>query len=63
MLVAFAAGAANLAWMAALTLLMVYEKTGRSGERGVVPIGVGLIALGVLVLLHPAWLPDLLTAS
>lgn len=57
MLVAFAAGVANLAWMAVLTVIMVFEKTGRGGRRGVAPIGIGLIALGVLVLLHPAWLP------
>jgi predicted metal-binding membrane protein len=48
MLVGFAAGVANLWWMMALTGLMVFEKTGRGGERGVVPIGVALIVLGVL---------------
>lgn len=63
MLVAFAVGIANLAWMAALTLLMLFEKTGRGGDRGVVPIGVTLVALGALVLLHPAWLPSLFTAT
>ena len=56
MLVSFAAGVANLAWMAILTLLMVFEKTGPRGDRGVVPIGVGLIVLGTLVLIHPVWL-------
>jgi predicted metal-binding membrane protein len=50
MLVAFAAGVANLWWMAALTALMVFEKTGRRGRRWVRPIGVGLIALGLLAL-------------
>jgi predicted metal-binding membrane protein len=59
MLVSFAAGVANLAWMAVLTLIMVFEKTGRRGDRGVVPIGLGLLALGGLVLLHPVWLPSL----
>ena len=57
MLVSFAAGVANLAWMAVLTLLMVFEKTGPRGDRGVVPIGLSLIALGLLVGLNPAWLP------
>jgi predicted metal-binding membrane protein len=61
MLVSFAAGIANLAWMALLTLIMVFEKTGRGGERGVRPIGVGLLALGALVLLHPGWMPALLS--
>jgi hypothetical protein len=36
--------------MAALTALMVFEKTGRGGQRGVAPIGVGLLIWGVLVL-------------
>lgn len=55
MLVGFAAGVANLWWMAALTALMVFEKTGRGGERGVGPIGAGLIILGGLTLVAPAW--------
>jgi predicted metal-binding membrane protein len=54
MLVAFAAGVANLWWMAALTAVMVFEKTGRGGQRGVRPIGWGLIALGVLMLADPS---------
>jgi predicted metal-binding membrane protein len=58
MLVGFAVGVANLAWMAVLTALMLFEKTGPSGDRGVVPIGLGFIALGALVLLHPGWLPN-----
>jgi predicted metal-binding membrane protein len=53
MLVGFAAGVANLWWMAALTALMVFEKTGRGGDRGVVPIGAGLIVASALVLLAP----------
>lgn len=59
MLVGFAVGVANLAWMAALTLLMLFEKTGRGGERGVAPIGIGLIALGILVLINPPWMPPI----
>jgi predicted metal-binding membrane protein len=57
MLVSFAAGVANLAWMAIMTLIMVIEKTGPRGDRGVVPIGLSLIALGCLVAFHPSWLP------
>jgi predicted metal-binding membrane protein len=53
MLVGFAAGVANLWWMAALTALMVFEKTGRGGDRGVVPIGAGLIMASAIVLLAP----------
>ena len=63
MLLSFAAGVANLAWMAVLTLIMLFEKTGARGDRGVVPIGVGLLLLGALVLAHPAWLPPLFAAA
>jgi predicted metal-binding membrane protein len=51
MLVGFAAGVANLWWMAALTAVMVYEKTARHGRQAVIPIGVGLIVAGFAVLL------------
>ena len=50
MLVTFAAGFANLWWMAALTALMVYEKTGRYGKQIVPVVGVLLLACGVLVM-------------
>jgi hypothetical protein len=50
MLVAFAAGVANLWWMAALTAVMVFEKTDLAGRRAVRPVGLGLIALGLLML-------------
>jgi len=63
MLVAFAAGVANLAWMAAFTAIMVYEKTGPGGDRGALPIGIGLLALGGLVLAHPGWLLPIFPAD
>ena len=55
MLVTFAAGFANLWWMAALTAVMVYEKTGRYGRRLVPVIGVALVVVGALTALHPGW--------
>lgn len=59
MLVMFAAGVANLWWMAALGALMFYEKVGRAGDR-VAPIaGVALLVLAAAVLAHPAWPPVL----
>ena len=57
MLVMFAAGVAVLWWMAALTAVMVYEKTGRHGQALAPVVGVLLLALAALVLAHPAWLP------
>jgi len=57
MLLMFAAGVAQLWWMAALTAVMVYEKVGRNGARLTPFIGVGLLLLAALVLIHPAWLP------
>ena len=62
MLVAFAAGVANLAWMAGFAALMVYEKTGAGGDRAAAPIGVVLLGVGCLVLLNPSWLPSALTS-
>lgn len=50
MLVMFVVGIANLAWMAPLALLMLYEKAGRHGRRIVRPVGVGLIGLGLAIL-------------
>lgn len=57
MLVTFAAGFANLWWMAALTAVMVYEKTGRHGMRVVPIVGGALVVLGALILAHPSWIP------
>lgn len=37
--------------------LMSRHRRG-GGERGVVPIGIGLLTLAALVLAHPAWLPS-----
>jgi predicted metal-binding membrane protein len=59
----FAAGVASLWWMAALTALMVYEKTGAVGRRAVPVAGVALVAWGALVVAHPAWLPTVLAGS
>jgi predicted metal-binding membrane protein len=59
MLVMFSVGIANLAWMAPLALLMVVEKTSTRVDV-TVPVGLGLLGLGVLVLADVAWLPDLL---
>ena len=55
MLVMFAAGAANLVLMAALTALMVHEKTAPAGARGVPLTGVVLLAVGSTLLLWAAY--------
>ncbi len=55
MLVMFAAGAASLLWMAALTALMVYEKTRPSGARAVPLTGAVLLAAGSTLLLWNAY--------
>jgi predicted metal-binding membrane protein len=57
MLVAIAAGMADLWWMIALTALMYLEKVRPGGDRSVSVTGVALVVLGVVVLAHPAWLP------
>ena len=43
MLLMFAEGFANLWWMVALTTLMVYEATGRYGQRAAPAVGVLLL--------------------
>jgi predicted metal-binding membrane protein len=59
MLLMFAAGVANLWWMAGLTMLMFYEKTGTGGRRAVPVAGIVLVACAALVLAHPSWLPPI----
>lgn len=56
MLVMFAAGVAVLWWMAALTAVMVYEKTGRRGQSLTPVVGIALFALAALAVAHPGWL-------
>jgi predicted metal-binding membrane protein len=63
MLVMFGAGVASLWWMAALTAVMVYEKTAPGGRRAVPVVGVALLALALVVLAHPGWAPGILAAS
>jgi predicted metal-binding membrane protein len=63
MLLMFAAGVANLWWMAGLTALMAYEKTGARGARAVPVAGVVLLVWAAVVLAHPAWLPGALAGG
>ena len=55
MLVMFAAGVANLVWMALLTALMVHEKTRPAGRRAVPVTGITLLAMSSVVLLWSAY--------
>ena len=57
MLVMFAAGVAMLWWMAALTAVMVYEKTGRHGRALTPAVGVALLVLSAIAFAHPPWFP------
>jgi len=54
MLVMFAAGVANLVWMALLTAVMIHEKTRPAGRRAVPVTGVALLGSASIVLLHGA---------
>jgi predicted metal-binding membrane protein len=56
MLVMFGVGVGNLAGMAALTGVMVLEKTVPGGKRLSPYIGVLLLLLGVLWFMQPVWL-------
>jgi predicted metal-binding membrane protein len=59
MLVGFAVGVGSLPWMAVLTLVMVFEKTGRGGDRGARPIGAAFLGLAALVVVYPDAAPML----
>ena len=54
MLVMFAAGVASLLWMAALTALMIHEKTRPAEARAVPVTGVALLAAASVVLAYRA---------
>ncbi len=60
MLVAFAAATGDLVWMAALTCVMLVERTTSWGRDLVRPVGAALIVLGVLVVTGATWIPALL---
>jgi predicted metal-binding membrane protein len=50
MLLVFAEGFANLAWMAGLTVVMVLEAMGRNGQRFAVLVGAALLTLAITTL-------------
>jgi len=56
MLIGFAAGFASLWWMAALTALMVYEKTASRGRAAVPVAGAVLLLWSAIIFAHPPWL-------
>lgn len=58
MLVMFAAGVANVAWMAALSGVMLFEKVAPQGRRLTPVVGAVLVVWGAAMILHPAWLPS-----
>lgn len=59
MLVMVALGIGSLAWMVALSGVMLLERTALRGRHLTPAAGGVLIAWGLLVLLQPAWLPAL----
>ena len=61
MLLSFAVGMTNLAWMAALTLVMNLDGPRSPGRRVAAAIaGAVLLSMGLLVLAQPGWLPAFL---
>jgi predicted metal-binding membrane protein len=63
MLIMFAVGVGSLIGMAALTGIMVIEKTNRHGRRLASIVGIALLIWGGLVLMQPNWLPATLASS
>jgi predicted metal-binding membrane protein len=63
MLVLFAAGVAEVAWMAALGTVMIAEKLNW-GRRWLTPtVGVVLLVWAAVVIVHPHWLPSALASG
>jgi len=59
MLLMFAAGFANIVWMAALAVLMAYEAHGKHGHRAAMISGIALLYLATFALTNqglPGWL-------
>jgi predicted metal-binding membrane protein len=54
MLLMFAVGVGNVGWMLGLGALMAIEKNHPQGKRLSAPLGIGLVAWGLLVALRPA---------
>jgi predicted metal-binding membrane protein len=63
MLLMFAVGVGSLVGMAALTGVMVIEKTNRHGRRLASIVGIVLLLWGGLVLAQPNWLPETFAAD
>ena len=59
MLVMFAVGVAHLAWMGALAVVMVVEKSMPSGDALTRPLAIGLAGLAAIALLAPGSIPGL----
>jgi len=59
MLVLITMGVMNLVWMVAIAAVVILEKTWRHGRRLGLAVGVGLIALGVVVPAYPQIAPGL----
>lgn len=57
MVVLVAVGFMNLAWMFALTLLVLLEKEWRYGHHLALTVGIGLVLLGIIAAGTPAFIP------
>jgi predicted metal-binding membrane protein len=63
MLIMFAVGVGSIVGMAALTSIMVIEKTNRHGRRLATIVGIALLIWGGLVLMQPNWLPSTIASE
>lgn len=60
MLLMFAVGVGHFTWMIVLTVVMTLERTWKRGRELSFVIGITFLVWGLLVLLQPTWLPELL---
>jgi predicted metal-binding membrane protein len=59
MAILLAVGVMNLGWMGAITVICFAEMNWRHGGAVSRVVGIGLLALGLAVLLHPQFLTTL----
>ncbi|MHB8532644.1 MAG: copper chaperone [Solirubrobacteraceae bacterium] len=63
MLVLLAVGAMSIAWMSALAVVVLVQKLLPERAALDVPLALALLALGVLILAHPASVPGLMPSA
>jgi len=62
MLMLVALGAMSLTWMIAVAIIVLVQKLCPPNPAIDVPLGLTIVALGILIVFAPSWVPGLVTA-